>query len=405
MQRFKGYRVRMYPTKEQEVQLLEYCRVSRYAYNWAVCKHNELYRETKKCTSANELCKLFTKFKNSDNTPLHTWLQSFKATALRIAVRQVSLEFKRCFKSRKTNSTVTFNLPHLITKKSGHNFFFTRKERMFIYEDNVSFEGFTTRDGNAIKLRKHNIPIDKKYNYCDPCISQDRMGRWWFSCQIDFGVPREITKFQIHGEPIGVDLGLKHFVTTSDGETYDYPKKKLDKLEKKMRQKQRRLAKIFRKEREERAKTKPGDVEFKRSSNTQKKLNEVRKLYGRIANIRKNTRYEIANAILNKNPRAVVMEGLNVTKMMKHRYLARSIHDSGFYDFRKIMEYKCEWNDIEFILADRFFPSSKMCSHCGSVKKNLRLNERTFVCPVCGYEIDRDVNAAINLRNLANIVI
>jgi putative transposase len=405
MQKFKGYKVRMYPTKEQEEQLLAYCRVSRYAYNWALFKHNEIYKETGKITTSNELCKLFTEFKNSEDSPLHIWLRSFKATALRIAVRNVAMEFKKCFKRRKSSPWLHTGLPKPITKKSGHNFFFTRKERMFIYKDNVSFEGFTTRDNNAIQLKKHNIPIDKKYNYCDPCISQDNMGRWWFSCEIDFGEPKEITKFQIHGEPIGIDLGIKHFVTTSDGDIYDYPKEKIEKLEKKLKQKQRRLNKIYDKEREERARTKSDDVEFKRSSNTQKKLKEMRKLYDKIANIRKNTRYEIANAILDKNPRAVVMEGLNVTGMMKNRHISTKVQNNGFYEFRKIMEYKCDWNDIEFILADQWFPSSKTCSHCGSVNKGLTIRHRTFVCPVCGYEIDRDVNAAINLRNLANIVI
>ena len=403
MQRFKGYRVEMYPTKEQEKQLLEYCRASRYAYNWGINRHNEIYRETGHNTTSNELCKQFTKFKNENNSDVCIWLRSFKATALRIAVRSVSQEFKKCFKRRKTTGNIKSNgLPGFITKKNGHNFFFTRKERMFIYDEYVSFEGFTTRDNNMILLKHHNIPHDKKYNYCDPCISQDKRGRWWFSCEIDFGEPKEITKFQIHGGVIGIDLGIKHFVTTSDGEVYDYPKEKINKLEKRKKQKQRRLSKTY--EKMYRAKTKSGE-EVKKSCNTLKKEKRLQKIQDRINNIRKNTRYEIANKLLSKNPRAIVMEGLNVTGMMKNQHLSTKVQNNNFYDFRLIMQYKCEWNDIEFIMADQWFPSSKKCSCCGNINKALTIKQRTFKCPTCGYTIDRDLNAAINLKHLADIVI
>ena len=155
---------------------------------------------------------------------------------------------------------------------------------------------------------------------------------------------------------------------------------------------------LRRKEQAKKTKTKSRDIP--KSKNMLKRESKLRKTYRKISNIKKNERYHIANEIIKKNPRAVVMEGLNVTGMLKNRFLAASIHNSGFYEFRILMQEKCEVNDINFIVADQWFPSSKKCSCCGNIKRDLKLSDRTYRCDACGAVIDRDINAAINLRDL-----
>ena len=114
-------------------------------------------------------------------------------------------------------------------------------------------------------------------------------------------------------------------------------------------------------------------------------------------NIRDNYIHHVTHDLVSMLPRKVVMEDLNVVGMMKNRHISKSIQEQCFYKFKEQMNYKCAWRGIEFVLADRFFPSSKMCSNCGAIKRDLKLSDRTYVCPECGCVIDRDYNAAINL--------
>ena len=122
------------------------------------------------------------------------------------------------------------------------------------------------------------------------------------------------------------------------------------------------------------------------------------RIYHRLADIRQNYRHQITTALINRKPRLIVLEDLNVKGMMSNRHLAKAVQEQGFYEFRRQIEYKAEWSGIRVIIADRFFPSSKTCIACGHVKKDLRLTERTYHCPKCGNEIDRDLQAAINLK-------
>ena len=124
---------------------------------------------------------------------------------------------------------------------------------------------------------------------------------------------------------------------------------------------------------------------------------KLRKLHYRIANIRFNYIHQTTNTLVSLWPKAIVMEDLNISGMMKNKHLSKAISEQCFYEFIRQMQYKSEWNGIKFMQADRFYPSSKTCSSCGCIKHDLRLSDRTFKCPDCGDEIDRDVNAAINL--------
>ena len=121
----------------------------------------------------------------------------------------------------------------------------------------------------------------------------------------------------------------------------------------------------------------------------------------RITNIRHNYIHQTTHALVAMMPKAVVMEDLNVSGMMKNKHLSKAIGEQCWYEFIRQMKYKCEWSGIEFVQADRFYPSSKTCSSCGNIKHDLKLSDRTYTCPECGFTLDRDVNAAINLMRYA----
>ena len=136
-----------------------------------------------------------------------------------------------------------------------------------------------------------------------------------------------------------------------------------------------------------------------KTNNIIKLEKQIRILYRKLTNIRSNHIYQSINTILKEKPYRVIMEDLNVKNMMKNKHLSQSISEQCFYKFTSTMKYKCEWNGIEFIQVDRFYPSSKTCSGCGNVKKDLKLSDRTYICSECGLVIDRDLNASINLMN------
>ncbi|WP_366663857.1 RNA-guided endonuclease InsQ/TnpB family protein [Geobacillus subterraneus] len=143
---------------------------------------------------------------------------------------------------------------------------------------------------------------------------------------------------------------------------------------------------------------KGGEFRYRKTNNIKKLEFLVRKTYRRLKHIRHNSIHQITASLVKTKPEYVVMESLNTHGMLKNRKLSKAIQEQTFHEFTRQMEYKCAWNGIKLILADRFFPSSKTCSHCGAVKEKLSLSERTFVCDECGNKIDRDVNASRNLK-------
>ncbi len=183
---------------------------------------------------------------------------------------------------------------------------------------------------------------------------------------------------------VGIDLGIKHFITTSDGIQIE-PLNSYRKLEKKLKRENRRLS---RKE--------------KGSINRRKQIFKLRKVYQRIRDARTDFNHKVSGAIA-KHYGTVVIEDLNIKGMQRNKHLAKSISDQGWYQFVKMLEYKLEWRNEELIKIGRFEPSSKMCSRCGNIKHDLKLSERTYHCSVCGLRIDRDLNAAINIRNMGLI--
>ena len=189
---------------------------------------------------------------------------------------------------------------------------------------------------------------------------------------------------------IGIDLGLKDLAIVSNGKTYKNINKstRIKKLEKKLRREQRCLSRKY-------ENLKKGESTQK---NIQKQKLKVQRLHHRINNIRTDYINKVIAEIVKTKPSYITIEDLNVKGMMKNRCLSKAVASQKFYEFRTRLKAKCDENGIELRVADRFYPSSKTCHHCGSVRKNLKLSDRIYRCE-CGYVADRDLNAALNLKD------
>ncbi|MGC8645873.1 MAG: RNA-guided endonuclease InsQ/TnpB family protein, partial [Thermoplasmata archaeon] len=230
-------------------------------------------------------------------------------------------------------------------------------------------EGIKYRDESSIPKNIKQIVITKDVN------------RYYASIQY------ESDEQPKNGEGVvGIDMGIKHFLTTSDGIAIE-PFNIYRIYEKKIKREHRRLSK-----------------KKKGSKNRQKQVVKLQKMYQHIGDARMDFNHKVSTAIA-KHYGIVVIEDLNVQGMQKNRHLAKSITDQGWYQFKEMLEYKLTWRNAELIEIGRFDPSSKMCSRCGNMKSSLKLSERTYHCDVCGLTIDRDLNAAINIRNIGLIKI
>lgn len=265
-----------------------------------------------------------------------------------------------------------------MSRKSFH----VRHDRMTFGDHRVHIE----KIGKVLYHTNYDIPKQEKYT--NPTCSYD--GKYWY---ISFGIEYDENQAIEHtDESIGIDLGVKHLATLSN---QDKPIKNINKikrvisLKKKLKRKQRQVSRKYLMNKE--------NDNFIKTQNITKLEKEIRLIHRKLTNIRDNHIHQTTSMIVNQMPKRVVMEDLNIQGMMKNKHLSEAIQEQKLYEFIRQMKYKCEWNDIEFIRADRWYPSSKKCSSCGHIHKELRLSDRTYHCQVCGLVIDRDKNAAINL--------
>lgn len=238
---------------------------------------------------------------------------------------------------------------------------------------------------NSIRLAERNrIPTDAKYS--NSRVTFDGLN-WWISV----GIECEEAKEQPANQGIGIDIGIKDLAVCSDTNTYQNINKtaKVRKLKKKKLRLQRRVSKKYQKNKKEEC--------YCKTRNIVKSEKKLLKIIHKLTNIRHNYLHQTTSEIVSRKPKFIVLEDLNVKGMMKNRHLSGTVQEQCFYEFYRQMEYKCLWHNVEFITADRYYPSSKLCSCCGYVKKDLKLSERVYMCPECHNIIDRDYQASINL--------
>lgn len=370
------------PNNKQKTKLFQYANTARFAYNWAISREQENYKNGGKFISDNDLRKEFTQLKKQED---YQWLNEVSNNVTKQAIKDACNSYKRFFKGQS-------KFPKFKSRKKSTPSFYQDNIKIKFSETHVKVEGFSVSKKqnkqklNWIKLAERNrIPVDSKYT--NPRITFDGLN-WWISVGVEY---EDITTLPSNNG-IGIDLGIKDLAICSDGSTYKNINKtsKVKKLKKKQRRLQRKISRKY-------LKNKKGGS-YCKTSNIIKSEKELLKVNKRLTNIRHNYIHQTTSEIINRKPMFIVLEDLNVKGMMKNKHLSRAIQEQCLYEFNRQIQYKSSWNNIKFIKADRFFPSSKLCSSCGCINKNLKLSDRTYICPDCGNEIDRDYQASLNLK-------
>ena len=368
----KSVKIRLLPTKEQELLMFKTIGCSRFAYNWALNRSNELYKLGEKYSMAN-ISKEFTQLKKQDE---FKWLNEVSNKAMTESMRNLDKAFKSFFKKKS-------QYPKFKSKRKSKQSFYVRCDRLYFKNDVCNIE----KIGKVKFKTNYNIPNCK---YMNPYCSYD--GKYWY---LSFGFEHNENQVVLNEDlSIGIDLGVKDLaiVNVLDKPIKNINKtKKVKKLKKRLKRLQRQVSRKY--------EANKCNNKFVKTNNIIKLEKQIKLLHRKLSNIRNNHIHQATNKIVKLYPYRVVMEDLNVSGMMKNKYLSKAIQEQCLYEFIRQMKYKCEFNGIEFIQVDRFFPSSKKCSRCGEVKPSIKLKDRVYKCEYCGFEIDRDKNASINLGN------
>lgn len=377
----KSVKVRLRPNNKQLTKLFQYAGCARFAYNWAIAREQENYSQGNKFLSDCDLRREFTQLKKLED---YKWLNTISNNVPKQAIKDACNAYINFFKKQA-------KYPKFKSKKRSKQSFFQDGFKIRFTDTHVKVEGFpmskkrNKQKLNWIKLcEKGRIPTNCKY--INPRFTYD--GLYWY-VSVSIEVDDELNLPSNDG--IGIDLGLKDLAICSDGNTYQNINKtrRVKKLEKRRRRLQRSISRKYNmNEKGER---------YKKTSNIIKREKELLKLTRRLTNIRRNYLHQTTSEIIKRKPSFICIEDLNVSGMMKNRHLSKAVQQQSFYEFRRQIEYKSAWNNIPVIIADRFFPSSKLCSCCGMIKKDLKLSDRIYKCE-CGNVIDRDFQASLNLK-------
>ena len=375
----KSFKTEINPTEEQKTKVRKTIGTCRFIYNFYLAHNKKLHEDGKKFMSSNK----FRIWLNNEYLPQHpeySWIKEAYSKAVTQSVNNGQTAFTRFFNHESA-------FPDFKKKgKSDVKMYFVKNnpkdchcERHRIKIPSLGWvrikeKGYipTTKDGYVIKSGSVSIKAD----------------RYYVSVLVEVSDNKTINHF---GEGIGIDLGLKDFAIVSNGRTYQNINKsaKLKKLERQLIRQQRCLSRKY-------ENLKKGDTTQR--ANIQKQKLKVQKLHHRIDNIRTDYINKTIAEMVKIKPSYITIEDLNVKGMMKNRHLSKAVASQKFYEFRAKLLTKCNKSGIELRVVDRWYPSSKICHCCGSIKKDLKLSDRIFKCR-CGYIEDRDFNAALNLRD------
>lgn len=368
---FRAIKVKLYPNKQQEQEINKLLGCYRFVYNHMLALKQKEYTDNKNNLSLCDLSKYFYNTLRKDKD--HGWLKEQNSQVMAQSIRQMLTAYDKFFKlhtgfpkfkSKKDKQSALFPI-NAISKR---NTFEQRKITL-------------TKSFKDIKFRCSDLYFKRLQTYKDKIrsatISKTKSGNYFLSILID--IPQdEIVKFRQTGESVGIDLGVKDFVITSDGEVFEN-KHFLKKEENKIKKLQRQLSR-----------------KVKGSNNRDKTRIKLAKAYERLVNQRENYIHSVVNELLRYYD-TIYIEDLNVSGMLKNHKLAKAIQEIGFFKFKVILQDKALVNNKQVVLIDRFYPSSKTCHKCGYKNKDLKLSDRFWICPKCNTKHNRDLNAAMNI--------
>ena len=364
-------KVRIYPTKEQKQKLWQSVGTARFIYNYTLAKQEENYKNGGKFISDGIIRKELTQLKKSELI----WLNEVSNNVTKQAVKDACNAYKRFFKGLAKK-------PKFKIRKKSKPSFYNDPIKLKVKEKKVLIEKI-----GWIKINEQ-IPINVKYT--NPRITYDN--KYWY---LSVGIEVDKKQEELTDISLGIDLGLKDLAVCSDGKVFKNinKTKEVKILEKRLKQKQRQISRKY----EINKIKKGGSCQFIKTKNIEKLENTTKLMHRKLTNIRDNYIHQVTTSIVKTKPYRIVIEDLNVSGMIKNKHLSDSVRKQCFNKFRQYITYKAELYGIGLVIADRFYPSSKTCSECGSIKKDLKLKDRVYRCPHCGVVIDRDYNASLNL--------
>lgn len=381
MTKYKGYKVRLFPTEEQEKLMWNHIGSKRFIWNYMIDLQQNNYKNNEKHLSGYDMAKHVTELKKQDE---YKWLNEVSSHTLKIVCFDLHEKYKMFFNKKS-------NYPKFKSKKCDKKSFPIRDDLNATYFINRNVIQVPKIGKMKCKINYKNIDLTQKLR--NPRISYNKpSGKWILSFSLEVG-ENQVCKPKLNDVSMGIDLGIKELAVVAFGNEqlvfHNINKsKRMRTLERKKKHLKRAVDRKYR-----------TNGSYDKTKAILKYEQMIREVEYKQANIRRNYIQQITRQLVDMLPAKVVMEDLNVSGMMKNRHLSKSIWKQCWSTFREIMQYKCDLANIEFVLADRYFPSSKVCSGCGHKKKDLKLKDRTYICQVCGLAINRDYNAAINLMN------
>ena len=366
----KTFKTKLKLNNKQRTRLFKNASVSRFVYNLTLEMQETNYKNGGKFLSDCEIRKVITIRKKDDLA----WLYDYNCDIVKQAVKDACKAYKMFFNKKAKK-------PKFKSAKLTKPSFYVDGWKLKIENGYVKIPLCT-----KIKLYEKDY-IPEGLNYQNPRITFDGIS-WWLSV----GLPVKTEQYELTDEIIGIDLGLKELAACSNGMVFHNVAKsnEYQKVNKSLKQKQRQISRKY-------EMNKQGN-KFIKTSNIKKLEKKVQKKRIRLQNIKKDYFHKSSTALVRTKPKAIVLEDLNVAGMRKNKHLSHSLQETSISTFKQMLISKAESYGIEVVLADRFYPSSQICSHCGS-RRSIKLSERIYKCPVCGLEIDRDLNASINLKH------
>lgn len=371
-------KIRLYPTREQESIMWKHIHSCRFIYNYMLDIQIKRYENKEKHLSHFDMTKMLTPLKKQEE---YSWLNEVSTTSLQNICGDLSKAYNNLFSKRAKK-------PKFKSRKKAKLSFPIRSQKLWFDENNFAH---IIKVGKVKFKTDYALPIGTGNKYANPRI-ENKNGKWLLT----FGIEVENQNLELTDVSMGIDLGIKETATVAYGDEcivlHNINKSRTMRLlNKKLKHLQRAISRKY--------EANKCGKKYNKTKNIERCEQQLRKLYAKISNIRLNYVHQCTHKLIAMKPNRIVIEDLNVQGMMKNRHLSKAIQEQNFYEWRRQLEYKCEFYGIPLVIVDRFYPSSKTCSCCGSIKTNLKLSDRTYKCDECGANLDRDYNAALNLMS------
>lgn len=381
----KSYKTEIDPTPEQIQQIRRTMGVCRYVYNMYLAQNIEAHKNGDKFISGMDFSKWLNGYIKGHSEL--SWIKEVSSKSVKKSIMDCEGAFKKFFKKRA-------KFPRFKSKRrSDAKMYFVKTDAKAVIRCERHRIKIPTLGWVRLK-EKGYIPTNHETHIIKNGTVSCHVGRYYVSVLVE---EPDVEKPELTESGLGIDLGVKDLASISNGQKFRNinKTKRVRDLEKRLKREQRRLSRKY-ESLKRHNKSEKGEAT---RQNTQKQVQKVQGLHQRLANVRTDYINKCVSEIVKTKPSYITIEDLNVSGMMKNKHLSNAVANQKFREFRVKLESKCKAMGIELRIADRFYPSSKACHQCGYIKPDLKLSDREYICPVCGYRADRDYNASLNLRD------